>query len=566
MKSLIVFLLLFGFVCISSIKAQNSSEAEEVLLAKCREFSAYPDSLKKFGRILLQSEDSLYKAEGDFVLGLAEYRNQHLHEAAVHYINALRKLDQKEHYKTFMRVLSNLAIVNYRLENFEVGDSLTNVQLNLAKASNDSSQIAGAYNMLSIVQKDKGNLNHAIQFAEKALKFYDEQSPSRINVFTNIGIINVAMGNNREATLWFLKAYNRAQELDIVPLIARSTGNLSKVYADREIADSSLYFSKLALEYNSETGNTMGILSSLNKIALSYIALEEYQKAEVFADSTLSLFKQNNSSGRIEADYLITKARLRSHAGAYNEALIYVDSAFTTLDSVSNTERWLAFLFLKSNILESIGRTGEAFQIYKTADKLQGELKKSRDAEKVKQVVANYELIEKDKVIFNLKQSSEEWKRRSIYAFSGGVFLLLGLYFVYRKYNEARSSILMQNKEIEEMRDSIEKIQLERPLNKKDNRKILLKSKALVDVSDIMFIKSDGHYLDIYLESRMKSEVERDSLKNIQTKLPANFIQIHRSYIINTDFIRSVFASKIILKNGRELPLSRKYKSELKEM
>ena len=59
---------------------------EQELLKRCREFSAYPDSLIKFGTELTTSSDSFYKGEGYFAIGLGEYRKQHLQEAKAYFL------------------------------------------------------------------------------------------------------------------------------------------------------------------------------------------------------------------------------------------------------------------------------------------------------------------------------------------------------------------------------------------------------------------------------------------------------------------------------------------------
>ena len=58
-------------------------------------------------------------------------------------------------------------------------------------------------------------------------------------------------------------------------------------------------------------------------------------------------------------------------------------------------------------------------------------------------------------------------------------------------------------------------------------------------------------------------------LKELQTRLPSNFVRIHRSYIVNLNYISRIskdFSSNyiIFLKNGIELPVSQSYIHNLK--
>lgn len=61
------------------------------------------------------------------------------------------------------------------------------------------------------------------------------------------------------------------------------------------------------------------------------------------------------------------------------------------------------------------------------------------------------------------------------------------------------------------------------------------------------------------------------TLKELQTKLPASFLRIHRSYIINIYFIKRIskdLTSNFVieLKNGIQLPVSQSYLSNLRKI
>lgn len=78
---------------------------------------------------------------------------------------------------------------------------------------------------------------------------------------------------------------------------------------------------------------------------------------------------------------------------------------------------------------------------------------------------------------------------------------------------------------------------------------------------DIRYLKSEGVYIEIYTDT--KRYITRDSFKNILEKLPASkFLQTHKSYYINTDYITSVSAISVMLGND-EIPLGRTFKDEV---
>ncbi len=132
-------------------------------------------------------------------------------------------------------------------------------------------------------------------------------------------------------------------------------------------------------------------------------------------------------------------------------------------------------------------------------------------------------------------------------------FLVIGLLVVlvfgikkYRKSKEDLQSVTAEKKKIEKV--------VEQDF-------ILLNSKTKVYLKTIYFIKSEGNYIDFHLKE--KSITDRNKLGLVLENLPPNFVQCHRSYIVNKNFIQSFSSTTIHLSNGKELPLSRTYKSAL---
>lgn len=72
---------------------------------------------------------------------------------------------------------------------------------------------------------------------------------------------------------------------------------------------------------------------------------------------------------------------------------------------------------------------------------------------------------------------------------------------------------------------------------------------------DMIYIKSEGVYAEIMTNS--KKYLIRESLKNLQRILPeTDFFQIHRSYIVNVNWIEAVNAEFVVVQS-EILPISR---------
>lgn len=81
-----------------------------------------------------------------------------------------------------------------------------------------------------------------------------------------------------------------------------------------------------------------------------------------------------------------------------------------------------------------------------------------------------------------------------------------------------------------------------------------------IDMNDIIYIESAGNYIKIFTKSRRKSYFVYGSLVGFKTELTGEeFVQIHRSFIVNKKHIKERFMSKLVLVNEDEVPIGRKY-------
>ncbi len=85
-----------------------------------------------------------------------------------------------------------------------------------------------------------------------------------------------------------------------------------------------------------------------------------------------------------------------------------------------------------------------------------------------------------------------------------------------------------------------------------------------IDVSDIIFIKSDADYTEIHLGD--KKHLSSETLKYWEARLSDNvFFRSHKSYIINFTKIQKVSGNTIFLENNIKLPMGRAYKNDFLE-
>ncbi|WP_299103780.1 LytTR family DNA-binding domain-containing protein [uncultured Tenacibaculum sp.] len=75
---------------------------------------------------------------------------------------------------------------------------------------------------------------------------------------------------------------------------------------------------------------------------------------------------------------------------------------------------------------------------------------------------------------------------------------------------------------------------------------------------ELSYIEASSDYTEAY--SQDKKTLTSLSLKNWLLNLPPNFVQIHKSFIINIEFIEKVAGNLVYLTNGKQIPIGRAYK------
>lgn len=90
-----------------------------------------------------------------------------------------------------------------------------------------------------------------------------------------------------------------------------------------------------------------------------------------------------------------------------------------------------------------------------------------------------------------------------------------------------------------------------------------------VRVEDVEWIESEGNYLLLHIGEA--THVIRETMQSLETRIdPRRFLRIHRSIIVNLDFIKEmrIYSNTeqlAILKSGQRLALSRRYWEKLSQ-
>jgi len=89
-----------------------------------------------------------------------------------------------------------------------------------------------------------------------------------------------------------------------------------------------------------------------------------------------------------------------------------------------------------------------------------------------------------------------------------------------------------------------------------------------LDTSNILYLQADNNATDFILTDGDKVSAYK-TLKSFEEALPNNFIRIHQSYILNSQYVSRINYGKGICtlkNNSREIPFSKSYKTRIDEL
>ncbi len=111
--------------------------------------------------------------------------------------------------------------------------------------------------------------------------------------------------------------------------------------------------------------------------------------------------------------------------------------------------------------------------------------------------------------------------------------------------------------------NSIEMINLHEQLekDKKPSIEIRVNRKNVVlAISEIWYVESLNDYVNIV--TNKDTYTTKEKISKLETTLPSYFLRIHRSFLVNKNFIQSYNREEVML-NDRKLPIGRKYKKDV---
>ena len=402
------------------------------------------------------------------------------------------------------------------------------------------------------------------------------------NVYYNIGSIYYLKEANDQAITNYLLAINYYKETKYKRGLAKANLQIGVIYEKLHKMDVANYFYGTSISYSSNKSahsqkNVFHIsfaekiklckemLRSINQVenpnlaaivyynlAMAYYGNKDYSEAIKSMNKSTELKEKIGFKENLDVNYAIIGKSYLNIRG-FKNAVVYLSEAknMTIKRHLKNE--------LSGLLIEAYSKMGH----YKTALELSNELSKAKDSvnalnesEKIAKITAQFETEKQAKEILVLKHENQQKEllivQKESKMWKWTLFALLASIvsvFFGRK-------LLRYSKRIKKV--ELEKRELEK---KVDKIAVILNNKSKVYLDTLKYIKSDGNYLEFVTSD--KTIIDRNKLKDILNDLPPNFVRVHRSYVINKNFIEALNSSSLILTPHVEIPLSRTFKSNI---
>lgn len=544
-----------------------SAQKQELIEASLQEIRN-PKILDSLARELLAfSDDSVTVGRAYFLKGMAGTYSTRADVAAENFALALTFLkpgipyDDRFNYEV---VLKNLGISYYRIREFEKGDSSFALLRDLALAKNDSLQYALALKSMGnafMVRQDLDTAAYLMKESTLILQRLEYRGIS--SSYLSLGSIYGRIYQEEEALKWFAMALEYSDLLPDQRMKGRVYNNMAVAHRALGQYDSANYYLKEALLLFKHLVSPRDQVEVYANISRNFGKLEQWDSAGFYLDLAWKLLPSaGRSAGRTRLNLWILSLNIANTQGDVKLGVAYMDSIRSQVRYellVQDVDLLDAF----ARHYELSGNSDSAIAFLRISKERSQVIEEQRDAARIKAAANNLEMAE---LRSRQSQDIKSYQLAILAVLSFGFFGLFWFWKSRRSIARAVAENEKERAEIEEGFSIINDHNKEVLTGAGQHDQLKLKSKAIINISKLNYLESDGHYVNLYLSDRNNPEVERSSLKALEDQLKTHdFVRIHRSYLVNAEKLKAVYATKVLLDDGKELPLSRTYKEELNQ-
>lgn len=407
------------------------------------------------------------------------------------------------------------------------------------------------------------NPDSLLVYAQKLLDYSEKNNilQGKKRAYRSLGFANSRLRDYAKSINNYHKALSLAIQTGDKRLEHIVYNDLSINYRVTKFYDSSLYYSRKLIKYYEVSQQQPQLNFSYMNAGNTYYEQSKLDSAQFYLEKAIKGF-ENTKNVQPLAISLTNLSEVYFQKEDYTTALKFADSSKGLIENLKLQRNYGRIYNLLGRIHKNLGNEND-YQYY--LEKEREYQPKRIDSLEVRGDAANEKY---NKAVYKYKKEAEDDMIEQNAFYKSNLFkmllvaILLGgaVIFLVNRNNKSK-------KELKLLREKINEAQANPEQKPKDPLDFIhLKNKLVIDTEELLYIKSDGHYLEFYVDGKSKPELDRNTLTGILELLPPNlFVRIHKSYIVNIGHIKIINSTKLMLKNGTWINLSRTYKQHLKD-
>lgn len=301
-------------------------------------------------------------------LGTLELKQFNMKEALDYYQQSIAIKNDLKDYKGTALTLNNMGYIYKSLGNTARALDCYFQALNLQEKTNDLIGMAYANSNIGGIHHSQGDLNTALAYFLKSLKL-NEEINNGIGVratYLNLGTIYLQLADYEKAEECYKKSLLLAEMLNDKKGQALFYSHVGSIYKIKKEPNKAIEFYQKGVKMLEELKMYDDLSSALNNMAVSYMDLGNYDKAEQLADKSMKYALQIGFPKTIGAVARIQKL-VNEKSGNYKKALEMYELEIKMRDSVNNeTSRKanmrseLKYEFEKKSAADSVAHSKES--------------------------------------------------------------------------------------------------------------------------------------------------------------------------------------------------------------
>lgn len=380
--------------------------------------------------------------------------------------------------------------------------------------------------------------------------------------YTNLAHALAREENYIESNKLFHQALTIYKSLDNKLAIYGTYRNLSNNHRNTKYFDSAYFYQYKIKKFEEENKQKTPLYRTYMSLGITHLQNNKLDSALYYSNKASKGFESVNDL-RFFAQNIKIQGEIYYTKKEYNKTIKYADSSLKISQKINFQPNIRSCYNLIARSHQALGNISESEDYFSKMESIKLGVPEGTP----RRIINKQNLTQKisqDKERSNRLLNEKKFYQSNLFITSMAILLLAAIiWFIAKQLKASKIDITLLQEQLEQYKAAKNK-----ETNEQNAKHVIqLKSKAVINVKDILYIKSDSHYLEFYLTTSKKPEIDRNTLINIMNILPeSSFMRIHKSHIINLDHLKIINSTKVMLTDGTWLNLSRTYKPKLHEI